>query len=101
MPAPRLALTLLALLPALAAANWPRFRGPNGTGTSDDKDVPVKWTAQNILWKTPLPGGGHSSPIVWGDRLFVEAATPSERMLVCLDAGTGKVAWTKKVPGKV
>jgi outer membrane protein assembly factor BamB len=98
-----LALSLAGLLfgCALAAgANWPRFRGPNGTGVASDKDVPVQWTAQDVLWKAPLPGGGHSSPIVWGNRVFVEAATASERMLACLDADKGKVVWTKKVPGK-
>src|SRR5262245_53664789 len=99
----RLGLSLAGLLLgcALAAgANWPRFRGPNGTGVADDKDVPVQWAAQDVLWKAPLAGGGPSSPIVWGNRVFVQAATPSQRMLVCLDADKGKVVWTKKVAGK-
>jgi len=48
-----------------AAADWPRFRGPNGTGISADKDVPVQWSEkEGILWKTPIPGRGNSSPIV-------------------------------------
>jgi outer membrane protein assembly factor BamB len=97
-PLPLTALALLALLPL--AADWPRFRGPNGTGVVEDKDVPVRWTADNILWKIKLPGTGHSSPIVWGDRIFLLSATPTERLLVCLDT-TGKQLWAKAAPGKV
>jgi outer membrane protein assembly factor BamB len=80
-----------------SAANWPRFRGPNGTGISDDKDVPVEWSDANRLWKTALPGVGHSSPVVWGDRVFLESASNQgrERQLVCVSATTGKVLWTK------
>ena len=56
------------------ADNWPRFRGPNGTGVAADKGVPVKWGAGDVLWKVELPGLGHSSPVVWGDRLFLESS---------------------------
>ena len=50
------------------AVFWDRFRGPNGTGTSDDKNVPLTFGAnENLLWKVALPGAGNSSPIVWGD----------------------------------
>lgn len=91
-----------ALAGPAAATNWPRFRGPNGTGVSDDKNIPVEWNnKQGVLWKTPLPGVGHSSPVVWGDRLFLESATPDgkQRLLLCLDVPTGKVRWTRTVPG--
>jgi outer membrane protein assembly factor BamB len=84
------------------ADNWARFRGPNGTGVSDDKNIPVEWNdRQGVLWKAALPGIGHSSPVVWGDRLFLESATPDgkQRMLLCLDVATGKVRWTNTVPG--
>jgi outer membrane protein assembly factor BamB len=67
---------------------------------SEDKDIPVKWTANNTLWKTALPGTGHSSPIVSNNKVFLESATDSERLLVCLDATTGKVLWSKAAPGK-
>lgn len=96
----RLLLPLL-LVGLLAGADWPRFRGPNGTGTVIDKDVPIKWKDDNFLFKAKLPGTGHSSPIVVGDRVFVLAATRTERLVVCLDAKTGKEKWVKKVPGKV
>jgi outer membrane protein assembly factor BamB len=76
-------------------ANWPRFRGPNGNGVSDDV-IPVKWTEKDFAWKTELPGEGHSSPVVWGNDVFVTAADEDEgkRYLVCIDATDGKIRWT-------
>jgi outer membrane protein assembly factor BamB len=100
----RLALPLILLAAgsfAAAGSDWPRFRGPNGTGASPDKDVPLKWSAADgVLWKTPLPGSGNSSPIVSGGRIFLQSSSPAERSLVCLDAGTGKVLWTRSLPGQ-
>lgn len=94
-------LTLLAFCCAAAVCDdhWPRFRGPNGTGVSTDKDVPVEWTPANYHWKTAIPGKGHSSPIVWGDHVFVQSASENgdDRMLVCLNLADGKVEWTKTV----
>src|ERR1700726_912591 len=91
---------LLLATPA-GAENWPRFRGPNGSGISADKNIPVKWTDKDVLWKTALPGAGHSSPIVWGDRIFLQSASrdAKERVLLCLDADNGKVLWSKAAPG--
>lgn len=94
---------LLTFLSTAGAGEWPRFRGPNGTGIAADKDVPVKFTADDgILWKTAIPGVGHSSPVIWGDRVFLQtaAADGSERQLLCLDAASGKILWTKSAPGK-
>jgi outer membrane protein assembly factor BamB len=101
----RLALILGAaavLAGPAAAGNWPRFRGPNGTGVSDDKDIPVGWADKDVLWKTALPGLGNSSPIVWGDRLFIQSASADgkERLLLGVDVATGKVRWQKSVPGE-
>ena len=82
--------------------DWPRFRGPNGTGVSTDKDVPVQWSDKDgVLWKVPIPGRGNSSPIVWGDRLFVQSAADdgAERWLFCLNANSGEVIWKKTAPG--
>src|SRR5688500_16435384 len=93
----RLALLLAGLLGL--AAHCARFRGPHGTGISDDKDDPVRWTADNVLWSQPLPGIGHSSPIIWGDKVFLQSATRDQRLLLCLDAGSGKEVWKKAVPG--
>jgi outer membrane protein assembly factor BamB len=82
-----------------SASNWPRFRGPNGTGVAADRDIPVKWTDKNILWKTKLPGDGNSSPVVWGKHLFLQSATVKERLLLCLDVRNGNILWKKSVPG--
>lgn len=82
------------------AGNWPRFHGPNGTGVAADKDIPIQWTEKDgLLWKAALPGSGNSSPIVWGSRIFLTAATDSERSLVCLNAADGKIIWTASAPG--
>lgn len=77
------------------ASDWPRFRGPNGTGISADKDVPVTWTTANVLWKKEIPGIGHSSPIVHGGRVLLQSASKDgkERWLLCLDAVHGDILW--------
>lgn len=98
----------LALIPLLwacglaGAGDWPRFRGPNGAGIADDKGVPVKWTDENILWKTAIPGTGHSSPIVCKGRVFVQSASEDggERWLFCLDANKGEILWKTPSPGQ-
>ena len=58
------------------AANWPQFRGPGSTGVpADESGRPDSWSAtENVAWKTPIGGSGWSSPIVWGDRVFLTAA---------------------------
>ena len=82
---------------AVSASNWPRFRGPNGTGVSDDKDVPVSWNQPNeaLLWKTEIPGKGHSCPVVWNGKVFLQtaAADGSTRSLYCINLADGKVLW--------
>src|SRR5262245_45460833 len=54
-----------------AAQEWPRFRGPNGSGVSLAKNVPTAWTAKDLRWKAALAGVGHSSPVIWGQKIFV------------------------------
>lgn len=69
----------LSMAARLAADNWPQWRGPDGQGISSEKDLPTSWTPdKNIAWKTALPGSGHSSPIVWGDWIFVTAVLEGE-----------------------
>jgi len=82
------------------AENWPGFRGPRGQGISWEKDVPTQWSqTSNILWKTPVPGNGWSSPIVFDDRVFVTTATDdgASFRLVCIDRWTGNIVWDKQV----
>lgn len=76
---PALLLTALALSSSATSAagdtNWPQWRGPDGSGVSAEKGLPEEWgEAKNVRWKTPLPGKGHSSPVVWGKRVFVTTA---------------------------
>src|SRR4051794_31587886 len=97
-----LLLALGGLAGGALAGNWERFRGPNGTGTVDDKDVPLtfsaaKGAAKNLLWKTELPGAGNSSPVVWGKRIFLQTShvKGKDRSLLCLDTD-GKILWERK-----
>jgi len=85
-------------VPAAAAANWPNWRGPGGQGHADDARVPLTWgESEHLLWRTPLPGRGNSSPVVWGDRVFLTAAGAGgrERYVLCVRAGDGKVLWQR------
>lgn len=90
-------------LPQLRAEdNWPRFRGPSGRGHSVADDVPLKWSAKSVLWKKELKGKGQSSPVNWGDKLFLTGASADggERYLFCLDRTNGKILWEKEVSCK-
>jgi outer membrane protein assembly factor BamB len=85
---------------SVATPHWPAWRGPSGQGYSDDARVPLTWNAtENLLWKSRLPGRGNSSPIVWGDRVFLTAASESgrERFLLCLAVKDGQMLWQQKV----
>ena len=76
---------------AIMADNWDRFRGPNGAGQSDAAGIPTKWEPANFLWKQPLPGVGHSSPVIWGNRLFITSGDPKTgaQIVSAFDARTG------------
>jgi outer membrane protein assembly factor BamB len=95
-----LACSLFALtLPGLAE-DWPGWRGPRGDGTSLEKGVPLKWGVdENVRWKSPVPGKGHSSPIVWGTQVFLTTCIEEtgDRLLLCLDANTGTETWRRTV----
>ena len=94
-------LAILAATVSIAAAeNWPGWRGPRGDGTSLEKNVPLKCSAsENIVWKTGIPGLGHASPIVWGDRVFTVTCVPEteERLLLCFDRKSGEILWRQTV----
>jgi PQQ-like domain len=112
---------LLLFTTAIQAQNWPSFRGVNASGVADGQKPPVTWDAGkslNIRWKTPIPGLAHSSPVVWGDKVFVTTAVSSDPNSVfrhglygdvdsvkdvskhtwriyCLDKYSGKILWDK------
>jgi len=80
--------------------NWPCWRGPQGDGTSPETNLPQKWdSATNVIWKSPIPGIGYSSPVVWNNRLFTATAFPEteEKVLLCFDSENGKLLWQKTV----
>jgi outer membrane protein assembly factor BamB len=104
------------------AMNWPQFRGPDATGVADGQHPPITFDVKagtNVLWKTPIPGLGHSCPIVWGDRVFLTTAISSGQadpkirtglygdvasvndtskhtwQVLCLDRASGKILWTR------
>ena len=85
-----------------AAENWPGWRGPRGDGTSEETDVPLDWdgaSGKNIAWKVAIPGTGHSSPVVWNDRIWIASCVEEtqDRLLLCLDRTTGETIWRKVV----
>ncbi len=97
-------LVVLALLAPLhseiRAEDWPGFRGPTRQGVSSEKNLPLEWGPdKNVVWKTPIPGKGWSSPIVWGDRIFLTTATNEGASchVLALDAASGRILWNKHV----
>jgi outer membrane protein assembly factor BamB len=91
---------VVSFLSLAAPAHWPQWRGPGGDGVSRDGRPPVEWgPARNVVWKTPIAGEGHSSPVVWGDDLFLTTAMrgSGERVLLRLDARTGRILWEEVV----
>lgn len=108
-----IALSLLAavLVPATAAADWLNFRGPESAGVTDEKGIPLTWSAtENVRWKRPLPGFGASSPIVVGKKIFVTAYSgygldrrrrgdqdDLTLHLLCVDLESGDTLWEETV----
>src|SRR5439155_15064416 len=106
--------------PELSAADWPQFRGPQAGGLDTNAPASVRWNVErgeNIRWQTPIPGLGHSSPVIWDNRIYVTTAVrpgkaelkvglygdiassddsgPQEWRLLALDKATGKILWDK------
>lgn len=100
-----------------SAQNWPSFRGPNASGVADDRPLPTRWQSTSARWKTPIPGLAHSSPVVWGERVFITTAaslnsSPAFKAqtddndpvietaryswrIYCLDRQTGRIQWER------
>ncbi len=84
---------------AASAGNWPAWRGPNGDGVSTETDLPVAWSeGAGVAWKCKLPGWGNSTPVVWGDAVFLTSHVDNRQLvLIKVDAKTGQVAWVREV----
>ena len=85
---------------SVAAENWPQWRGPGLNGISNEKDLPVRWTRdENVAWKLPLPSWSGATPIIWGDRIFLNVAEKEDLSLWCVDRAQGTVLWKKHLAG--
>ena len=98
----RLLLLASVLLASTAfAANWPAWRGPLGTGVTEETELPVKWSrTENVKWQVPLPEAGNSTPVVWGDRIFLTQPVKERRTLMCFNRADGKLLWQQGVTAK-
>jgi outer membrane protein assembly factor BamB len=97
----RLLIACLLICPTIvSAADWPQWRGPRGDGVSEETSFPTRWSAtENVAWKVPLKGKGHSSPVIHGDKIFLATADEGtgRRMLMCLSTKDGKTLWEREV----
>ena len=96
-------LVFLFCLPPALSDNWNRFRGPDGAGSLKTGEFPTSWTEKDYTWSCKLPGVGHSSPVLWGEKLFTTRASEStgEQFVLCLDAKSAKSFGKKTFPSKV
>jgi outer membrane protein assembly factor BamB len=78
-----------------AEGQWPRWRGPHADGHSHEQGLPITWDADSITWRTALPGDGQSSPVIFGERIFLTSALDGgrERVVFCVDRNTGRIVW--------
>ncbi len=93
-----LAAFIILLASVSQGQEWTRYRGPNGQGISQAKTIPVKWTEKDYNWKVNLPGGGHSSPVVWADKVFITSGDQKtdHGFLLALRVSDGKILWQKQ-----
>lgn len=94
MRASVIALLLCGVAIAVVQAdNWPNWRGPHADGVAAGTNYPLTWSQRdNVLWKVALPGKGASTPIVWGDKIFLTCGADGQNTVLCLDRG-GKLLW--------
>lgn len=99
---PSLLLAAFTFVSLATAQEWSRFRGTNGEGVSGSS-LPTTWTDKDRLWKSAVPGIGHSSPVLWGDKLFLTAgeAKTGKRIVLCYKANDGTSRWEKSFDGEV
>ena len=92
-----------AELGAVSPDQWPRFRGPDGTGKVTTETLPASWTTEDWTWQADLPGVGHSSPVVWNEKIYLTSADEESktRHLFCHNLHTGKLVWSRDFPGAI
>src|SRR5258708_7094761 len=80
------------------ADDWPSWRGPTTDGHTKETNLPIKWDAKSVVWKTALPGVGQSSPAVFGERIFLTAHLEKgkKRIVLCVDRAKGKILWQEE-----
>ena len=82
-------------------ANWPMFRGPRGDGVASTTNAPIRWDSESgegVRWSSPIPQLGHSSPVVWGERVFLTGGDLDARHVFCFDASSGALLWDRVIP---
>jgi outer membrane protein assembly factor BamB len=94
-----IAFTWLALcISSVCGENWPQWRGPTLDGVSREANLPVRWTRdENVAWKLPLPSKSGATPIIWGDKIFLNVADKQDLWLWCVERGHGRVLWKKHI----
>lgn len=89
---------LLVLSLCAYSENWPQWRGAGMDGVSKEKNLPVKWSAtENVVWKLPMPAWTGATPIIWGERIFLNVAEGDNIQLWCVDRNDGKVLWKRQL----
>ncbi|MBS0209982.1 MAG: DUF1080 domain-containing protein [Planctomycetes bacterium] len=88
---------LLALVATARAENWPEWRGPHENGISSEKNTPVRWSkSENVAWRLPMPGPAGSTPVIWGNQIFLTSAKEQDLLLMCIST-QGKLLWERTV----
>ncbi len=89
----------VAILTASSRAeNWPQWRGVRADGVSSEKNIATRWSKdQSIRWRSPLPGQGGATPIVWNDKIFLTSADGNDLVTMCFATDSGKLIWKKKI----
>ena len=97
----RLCWTWMMLLPLVGyAENWPQWRGPSLNGISGEQNLPVRWsTTENVVWKLAMPSKTGATPIIWGNRIFLNVADGGNLYLWCVDKAKGEPLWKKPIAG--
>src|ERR1700726_2019009 len=87
-----------SLAALVSAGDWPQWRGPEGTGVSRERNLPINWNSERgIIWKTEIPEWGDSTPAIWGDAILITSQHDENLLLLRINKADGKIVWTKTV----